>query len=273
MKPKTGADVRALLQNRATEPPRAEVPVVAIDGATATIRLYDPIDSWGEWWGMSAKEFAAAIDALPSNVDTIELLINCPGGEAFDGVAMLNVLRAHRARVVAVVQGIAASAAAFIACSADQTIMAPSSTLMIHNAWGVAIGDRNEMIDYAAMLEKLDGAQVEIFAAKSGKSADEIRQWMDDETFFTAAEAVEVGLADEIASTSDATDPAPTALARLAPVDLEAFAAELDRLGITTPSAGEREVTTTEAPPSSVDPEQASRLLATLTLNKETTHE
>mgnify|MGYP000172656807 CR=1 FL=1 len=66
MKPKTAADVRAFLQNRAAARPKAAVPAVAIDGAKATLRLFDPIDSWGEWWGMSAKEFASALDELPA---------------------------------------------------------------------------------------------------------------------------------------------------------------------------------------------------------------
>src|SRR5690349_9465195 len=111
MKPRTAAEVRAFLARRSIEPPKNTAPTPNIEGATATIRLFDPIDSWGEWWGMSAKELADVLDALPAEVSEIRLLINSPGGEAFEGIAMVNLLRAHNARIVAVVQGIAASAA------------------------------------------------------------------------------------------------------------------------------------------------------------------
>src|SRR5690606_23932349 len=115
---KTAADVRAFLNHRAAERPRNEAPVVSLEGTVARLRLFDPIDSWGEWWGMSAKDFAAALDELPAEVDTLELLINSPGGDVFDGLAIVNTMRAHSARTVATVQGIAASAASFIAAAA-----------------------------------------------------------------------------------------------------------------------------------------------------------
>lgn len=269
MIPKTASDVRAFLQHRADERPRSEVPVVQIDGAKASFRLFDPIDSWGEWWGMSAKEFAQAIDDLPASVTEIELLINSPGGDAFDGLAMVNVLRAHRARKVAVVQGIAASAASFIACAADETIMAPDSTMMIHKSWGLCVGNADDMIAQAELLEHVDGHQVSIYTAKSGKPEDEIRALMAAETFFTAAQAVEAGLADSIAS-PPAGDTSASASA-----DVRVAAKLAALLGAEIPSAGEREEPTTDTAgePASVDPEQASRLLATLTLNKENTHE
>lgn len=277
MKPKTSAEVRAFLQHRADERPRAEVPVVQLDGAKATIRLYDPFDSWGEWWGMSAKEFAAAIDELPSHVDTIELLINSPGGDAFEGVAIVNVMRAHPARTVAIVQGIAASAASFIACAADETIMSPNSTLMIHKAWGLSVGNADDHRSHAELLDKVDAEQADIYTAKSGQSTDAVLELMRAETFMSATEAVDGGFADSMLPETDDTDPDPdtSASARWTTADLQAIAAELHKLGSPTPSAGEREETTTEptGESASVDPEQAARLLATLTLTKENPNE
>lgn len=271
MKPKTAADVRAFLQNRAVERPQAAVPAVAIDGAKATLRLFDPIDSWGEWWGMSAKEFAAALDDLPAHVTTIELLINSPGGDAFDGVAIVNVMRAHPARTVAIVQGIAASAASFIACAADETIMAADSSMMIHRSWGVCVGNADDMLAQAALLEHVDGHQVSIYAAKSGKKPDDILEMLKAETWLTASDAVQMGFANSVIAAEPATEPA----ARWSPDDLKALAALLAEHGASIPSAGEREEPTTSAAgePTRVDPEQASRLLATLTLTKETPHE
>lgn len=195
---KTAADVRAFLNNRAATRPRNELPVMSIDGTTARLRLFDPIDSWGEWWGMSAKEFASALDELPAHVDTIELLINSPGGDVFDGLAIVNVMRSHRARTVATVQGIAASAASFIAAAADELVMAPNSQLMIHDAWGMCVGNAGDMTAMAGMLDKASANLAEIYAAKAGTSVEEWRDAMKAETWYTADEAVAAGLADRV---------------------------------------------------------------------------
>lgn len=195
---KTAADVRAFLNHRAAERPRNEIPVMSMDGTTARLRIFDAIDSWGEWWGMSAKEFAAALDELPSHIDTVELLINSPGGDVFDGLAIVNTMRAHQARTVAVVQGIAASAASFIAAAADELVMAPNSTLMIHDAWGICVGNATDMAATAGMLDKTSGNLAEIYAAKAGTPVDEWREAMKAETWYTADEAVAAGLADRV---------------------------------------------------------------------------
>ena len=77
----------------------------------AELHLYDPIDSWGGWWGVSAKEFAAALAALSEDTSEIRLYINSPGGEVWEATAIINLLRRHDAHVVAIVDGLAASAA------------------------------------------------------------------------------------------------------------------------------------------------------------------
>lgn len=214
MRPTNPAEVRAFLNRRADSRPRDEAPVVRLAGTVASIRLFDPIDSYGGWWGMSAKEFAVALDALPANVDTIELLINSPGGDAFDGLAIVNVMRAHPARTVAVVQGLAASAASYIACAADETVMAANSTLMIHDAWSYAGGNAAELREVADVLDKLSSQLADIYAAKAGTDAAEWRTAMEAETWYTADEAVTAGLADRVEAPSADPEPAaPDALA------------------------------------------------------------
>ena len=163
-----------------------------------TLRLYDPIDSYGEYWGVSAKEFAIALAALPADTSEIRLHINSPGGEVFEAVAILNQLRQHRARVVAIVDGIAASAASFLAVGADETIMAPNSTLMIHDAWGICIGNAADMRELGDLLDKLSDNIASIYAAKAGGSLADWRGVMLAETWFTADEAVAAGLADSV---------------------------------------------------------------------------
>lgn len=174
------------------------VPDNAGDSLTAVLRLYDPIDSWGGEWGVSASEFIAAIDALPSSTQTIELHLNSPGGEVFEAVAILNALRRTDAQVVAVVDGLAASAASFLAAGADQTIMAPNSQLMIHDASGLCIGNAGDMRSTADLLDQLSDNIASIYADKTGASTEDWRAAMQAETWYDAQAAVGAGLADSI---------------------------------------------------------------------------
>ncbi len=182
----------------------AFAPTSEDDSGVATLRLYDPIDSYGEYWGVSAKEFAAALAALPTDTQEIRLHINSPGGEVFEAVAILNQLRQHRARVVAIVDGIAASAASFLAAGADETIMAPNSTLMVHDAWGICVGNAADMRDLGDLLDKLSDNIASIYSAKAGGSIEDWRSVMLAEAWFTADEAVAAGLADSIDGVAEA---------------------------------------------------------------------
>lgn len=186
-------------------PIRAEAPTPKTDGSVATLRLYDPIDSWGGYWGISAKEFAKVLDELPDDVTEIRLLINSPGGEVMEGVAIMNQLRAHSARTVAVVEGIAASSASFIAASCDELVMMRNSELYIHNAWGIVIGDAADLRAVADDLENhFDRNIASVYAAKSGDSVDHWLAEMDKDRFLTAEQAVEEKLADRVEGVGDA---------------------------------------------------------------------
>ena len=156
------------------------------------ITLYDEIG----YWGVTAKQFRDQLAAVKT--PTIALKLNSPGGDVFDGIAMYNDLLAHPARVEIEVTGLAASAASLIAMAADRLTLAENAFLMIHNAWTIALGDRREMAATAGVLEKIDGALADTYAARSGQARAEIVRLMDDETWFDADEAVELGLADEI---------------------------------------------------------------------------
>lgn len=176
--------------------PDDDTPVVDADGTT-TLRLYDPIDSWGEDWGVSAREFGDALAAVP-DATTIRLHVNSPGGEVFDAIAILNQLRAHPARVVAVVDGVAASAASFIAAGADELVMRGNSQLMIHDAWGACIGNAEDMTDMAGRLDRLSDNIASIYAAKAGTPLEQWRALMRVESWFGPDEAVAAGLADSV---------------------------------------------------------------------------
>ncbi|GGH34181.1 head maturation protease, ClpP-related [Microbacterium album] len=186
-------------------PIRAELPSSKTAGPVATIRLYDPIDSWGGPWGVSAKEFARALDELPEDTSEIRLLINSPGGEVWEGIAIMNTLRAHSARTVAIVEGIAASSASFIAASCDELVMMRNSELYIHNAWGIVIGDAADLRAVADDLEQhCDRNIASVYAAKTGDTVDHWLAEMDKDWFLTAEQAVQEKLADRIEGVGDA---------------------------------------------------------------------
>lgn len=172
----------------------------------ATIRLYGPIDSWGGYWGISAKDVGSVLDALPESVSQIILRINSPGGHVFEGISIMNLLGAHRAKVTAVVDGLAASAASVIAVGADETVMSPGTQMMIHCTSTIVWGNAAEMRKEAAVLEGLDRSLAEIYTAKAGE-----KDWaalLEAETWLTAADAVTEGLADRVAVIPDAGETA-----------------------------------------------------------------
>jgi ATP-dependent protease ClpP protease subunit len=175
--------------------PRAEITPV-VDGDTAVIRLYDVIDSWGGYWGVSAKEVADTLDTLGDDVANIHLHINSPGGEVFEAVAILNLLRSHKASVTGIVDGLAASAASFIAVGCDETVMAENSQLMIHDAWGICIGNAADMTSMSDLLAHLSDNIASIYASKSDTDVAGWRAAMLAETWYSADEAVDAGLAD-----------------------------------------------------------------------------
>ena len=179
---------------------RAEVTATVTDSGVATIRLYDPVDSWGGPFGVSAKEFVDTLDALPDETEEIRLLINCPGGEVWEGMAIYNSLRSHHAKVVTIVEGLAASAASFIAMAGDEVIMRPASELMIHDAWIVGIGNAEGLREIADRIDAETMLIAEIYAEKAGTPADMWREAMRAETWFSPSEAVEAGLVDRVES-------------------------------------------------------------------------
>lgn len=184
-------------------PVRAERPSTGTAGV-GVLHLDDVIDSWGGEWGISAREFGAALAEL-GDVAEIQLHVNSPGGEVYEGISIMNALRRHPARVTAVVDGIAASAASFIAASADELVMARNTELMIHDAWGIALGPASEMRAAAERLDAHSNNIASVYHDKAGGSLDGWRDLMLAETWFSADEAVAAGLADRI----EGTEPDP----------------------------------------------------------------
>ncbi|MCW2315305.1 ATP-dependent Clp protease protease subunit [Rhodoblastus acidophilus] len=162
------------------------------DDDEATVYVYDVIGDWG----VGAESFVKAVSAIKAK--TIHLRINSPGGDVMAARAMMTALRNHSATVVAHVDGLSASAASFLMLAADEIEITDGAFVMIHNPSTVAWGDAREMRKTAALLDKVRDASANDYAARTGKSYDELVAMMDAETWMTAQEAVAGGFADRV---------------------------------------------------------------------------
>ena len=192
--------LRLLADNRKIGSFRADITT-----DSATIYLYDMIvssDADAEMFGGVAPEtFVKALNAITAPV--IHLRINCPGGDVFAGRAMETAMRLHASKIIAHIDGYAASAATFLAMAADEIEMASGAFFMIHNAWACAMGDSEDLLVTASLLKKIDATMVETYAARTQQTPEQITAWMDAETWFTAQEAVGYGFADRITVNQD----------------------------------------------------------------------
>ncbi|MBA3446957.1 MAG: Clp protease ClpP, partial [Pseudaminobacter sp.] len=177
----------------------AETPNAAASDADtdATISMFDVIgeDIWSGA-GVTAKRISAALRSI-GNRDVI-VRINSPGGDMFEGIAIYNLLRGHPAKVTVEVMGWAASAASIIAMAGDEIRMGSGAFMMVHNAWGVVIGNRHDMRHASDLFAGFDSALADIYEARTGMKRADIEQLMDAETFMGAAQAVDNGFADVV---------------------------------------------------------------------------
>ena len=166
------------------------------------------IDIYGDigasYWdddSVSAKDFAEQV--RQSEGKPLDIHVNSGGGSVFDAYAMMTAIRAHNAPVTVHIDGIAASAASYFPAAADKVLIAPEAWMMIHNASGACYGNRHDMEETAEFLGKVDQQISSIYAKRAeridvGKTAEDYAEMMDATTWFTAEEAVECGLADEV---------------------------------------------------------------------------
>lgn len=191
------AAVSSQLQPRALDRWNAGVRAAADSDADRTISIYDVIgqDYWsGE--GVTAKRVASALRNMGKGPVTVN--VNSPGGDMFEGLAIYNLLREHSGEVTVKVLGLAASAASVIAMAGDTVQIARAGFLMIHNAWVMAIGNRNDLEEVAATLKPFDDAMASIYAARTGQDLKAMAKLMDAETWIGGEAAVEDGFADEL---------------------------------------------------------------------------
>lgn len=181
--------------------------IVAKKGDEATIYLYDAITPAG-WGGVSAPDVVAALDKA-KGAQTLNVRINSPGGVIYEAKAIYTALRAFPGKKTVHIDGLAASAASFIAMAGDRIVTAPEATWFIHNAQGITMGDANAHRDTAELLDMESGNIAAIYAKRTKQPEADLRAWMDAETFMTAAEAKARGFTDEIDGETPAKAAAP----------------------------------------------------------------
>lgn len=213
--------LQLLSDNRAA--PRAFSVKANDDGTSATVYLYDVIvaDDW--WGGVSAQAFVQALASITA--DTIHLRINSPGGDVFAARAMETALRGHSARVIAHVDGVAASAASFVMLAADEVEITDGAFVMIHNAWTFAMGNADDLRESAKLLDAVDASLVRTYAKETGQSEEDISAWMAAETWMSSDEAVQRGFADRLAGADSGAQASAWNLSAYAHAPREAHAA------------------------------------------------
>ena len=165
----------------------------ALGETSAEISIYDAIGSFD----VNAKQFVDDLKEI--NAEVINLRINSPGGSVIDGNAMFNALQRHPAKVITHIDGLAASMASVLAMSGAEVHMADNALLMIHNPWTVSMGDADELRKDADLLDKMSASILSAYG-RSQYEAEEIKNLMDEETWFTAQEAFDAGFVDHIST-------------------------------------------------------------------------
>lgn len=176
--------------------------VNATTGTPAEIYLYDEIGLWGVTAATLVNELAM-LDAA-----NIDLHVNSPGGDVFDGIAIYNALCNHPATVTTYIDGLAASAASFIAQAGSEVLIARNGTMMIHDAEGICIGNAADMTEMADLLDRASDNIADIYAQR----ASTVLQWrkkMRAVSWYTGKEAVDAGLADKVYQPEPGTDDEP----------------------------------------------------------------
>jgi ATP-dependent Clp protease protease subunit len=168
--------------------------IVSRNADTAEMYLYGPIGATMFGDGVSAKQVANDLKKV-GNVKTIDLRINSEGGDVFDGKAIYSLLVENKAKVRVHIDGLAASAASFIAMAGNEINISEGGFIMIHDAYAGVMGRAEEMRQMADLLDSVNGTIVDVYAARTKQDKEKIKKWMAAETWFTGAEAMQNGFA------------------------------------------------------------------------------
>lgn len=177
-----------------------EIKAAANSSDTGEIYIYGDIVSY-KWFDndITAADFAKDLKAL-GDIKTLNVYINSYGGSVFQGQAIYSILKRHSAEKNVFIDGIAASIASLIAMAGNKIYMPANAMMMIHNPWGVAMGNAQDMRKMADELDKVRETMIPAYLNKAGDklTEDKLVELLDAESWFTAQECVEYGLCDEL---------------------------------------------------------------------------
>jgi len=163
----------------------------------ADIIIYDQIGSSFFEDGITAKSFSEALNGLGKGIKNINLRINSPGGDVFDGITIYNRLKQHPANITVHVDGLAASIASIIALAGSEIIMGEGALYMVHLPWTACRGDRNDLDNTVQRLMDIEEQMLTIYSKRTGLDRVELRKMLEDETWLDADQAIEMGFADK----------------------------------------------------------------------------
>ena len=171
----------------------------SVEGSESTLILDGAIAS-ETWWGdeVTPQAFRDELKKINSNKLTVQ--INSPGGDVWAGVSIHDALKELNAEVTVRVSGLAASIASVIAMAGDKIVITPGSTMMVHRASMLAMGNADDMQKAIDMLETVEDGILNIYAERTGKTKEAVKELLDAETWMSAEKAVELGFADEVLS-------------------------------------------------------------------------
>lgn len=173
----------------------------AADRTVGELYLYDAIGSSDFFGGISAGDVAAALDDLRGKGATsLNVFVNSPGGDVFEGNTIHNLLRRFEGKRTVFIDGLAASIASVIAMAGDRIVAAPNSMMMIHEPWGLVAGGSAELKKYAEELDKVRDVLVNVYAQRTKQTPEQIRDWLAAETWMDANEAKARGFVDEVSA-------------------------------------------------------------------------
>lgn len=165
-------------------------------GKTGEVLIYDDIGD-GLFGGIGAKQFADDLNSL-GRIDVLNVRINSPGGDVFQGLAIFNTLKRHPARVVVDVDGMALSIASIIAMAGDEIHIAKNAMMMIHEPYSGMFGTAQDLRKQADLMDQVRDNLVQTYVDRTGLKQSQLLDMVVAETWMTATEAVEFGFADRV---------------------------------------------------------------------------
>jgi ATP-dependent Clp protease protease subunit len=164
----------------------------------AEIVIYAAIgqDYWKDGSMVSAKAISDELKKLPDTVNEITVRLNSPGGDVFEGVAIYNRLKQHKAKIIVYIDGLAASIASIIALAGDEIYIGEGALFMIHLPWTFAMGDRMSLENTINRLMDVEEQLLGIYSKKTKMDKAELRKMLEDETWLDADQAIEHGFVD-----------------------------------------------------------------------------